>query len=278
MGKTNRRSRICFRPVGTGSTRPARGAPTVSICVPTFNSEATIVETLRSALAQTYADFELLVVDDGSSDATVELARRARDDRLRVVACTTNLGQAGNTNRCLGLARGRLVKFLHSDDLLLPECLERMVPLFERHAALGLAFAPRRLEGASDEWRALYGETHAGFDDLREVNAGDRLLGQWVRAGLPHNWVGEPTSVMMRRACFERIGGLNPHLRQDVDMELWLRTLAFFDVGFVDAPLSVYRREGGDSVTATNLSGGRAWLDRLWMLEGLRAHDEIWRR
>lgn len=253
------------------------GAPPVSICVPTYNSEDSIIETLRSALDQSYADFELLVVDDGSSDATVELARGLADERVRVVANPENLGQARNTDRCIALARGRLVKFLHSDDLLLPDCLARMVPIFEAHPEVGLVFGRRRVEGGSDRWRQRYGELHLGFRDLREVNSGSRLLGQWIDAGIPSNWIGEPSSVMVRRACFERLGGFNVRMAQDVDIDMWLRVLAFYDAGFVDAPVSVYRVRD-DSVSALNMAGGHAWLDRLWMLEGLRTEPELWDR
>jgi glycosyltransferase involved in cell wall biosynthesis len=253
------------------------GAPMVSICVPTYNSEDSIAETLRSALEQTYADFEVLVVDDGSSDGTVEVARQTGDERVRVIANANNVGQARNTDRCLELARGRLVKFLHSDDLLLPDCLERMVPIFEAHPDVGLVFGRRRVEGGSERWRELYSELHLGFDDLQEVSPGSDLLLQWIDAGLPGNWIGEPSSVMVRRACFERVGGFNARMVQDVDMDVWIRVLAFYDAGFVDAPVSVYRRRA-DSVSLVNWTGGHAWLDRLWLLEGLRDHEEVWRR
>jgi hypothetical protein len=82
---------------------------------------------------------------------------------------------------------------------------------------------------------------------------------------------------MVRRACFERVGGFNVRMVQDVDMDMWLRVLAFYDAGFVDAPVSVYRRRA-NSVSLVNWTGGHAWLDCLWLLEGLRAHEEIWRR
>jgi len=103
--------------------------PLVSICVPAYKGAAFLEECLSSALAQTYGDFELLVVDDDSPDATLEIAQQyaSHDARVRVVRNPNNLGLVGNWNECVRLSRGEWIKFLFQDDLLEPQCLEQML-------------------------------------------------------------------------------------------------------------------------------------------------------
>src|SRR5574337_302054 len=103
--------------------------PEVSICVPTYNGAAYLADCLDSALAQTFADFELLIVDDCSSDDTLAIATTyaRRDPRVRIVVNDATLGLVGNWNRCVRLSRGRWIKFIFQDDLILSTCVARML-------------------------------------------------------------------------------------------------------------------------------------------------------
>src|SRR5688572_1854444 len=101
----------------------------VSICMPTYNGARYLRSAIESALSQTYPNFELLVVDDGSTDDTLTIAREfARlDSRIKVHQNTKRLGLAGNWNRSIDLAAGEWIKFLFQDDLLHSECVELML-------------------------------------------------------------------------------------------------------------------------------------------------------
>jgi glycosyltransferase involved in cell wall biosynthesis len=118
-------------------------SPLVSVLVTSYNRERYIASSIESVLAQTLGDFELLVVDDCSKDATVDVARsyERRDPRVRVVVNDRNLGDYGNRNRAAGLARGTLLKYHDSDDLMYPHCLEVMVSMLlsEPRAGFGLS-------------------------------------------------------------------------------------------------------------------------------------------
>jgi glycosyltransferase involved in cell wall biosynthesis len=96
-----------------------------------------------SALSQTYPSLEVVVVDDASTDGTLERVRELHDPRIRLYSNSRNLGHSGNWNRSLSLARGRLIKFLCADDVLYPDCLEAMVALFTAHPSIGLVFSLR---------------------------------------------------------------------------------------------------------------------------------------
>lgn len=103
--------------------------PLVSICVPTYNGARFLSQCLDTALAQTWTDFELVIVDDRSSDGTFAIAAAyaARDSRVKLHQNDRNLGLAGNWNRCVLLSQGQWIKFLFQDDLLEPTRLARML-------------------------------------------------------------------------------------------------------------------------------------------------------
>src|SRR3990170_1950083 len=96
-----------------GMTNPSDRLPTVSLCVPTFNRAQALGRTLESLLRQTFTDFELVVVDNASSDDTTNVVRNFRDPRIRYYRTPTNLGLYPNWNRCLDLARGEYVAVYH---------------------------------------------------------------------------------------------------------------------------------------------------------------------
>jgi teichuronic acid biosynthesis glycosyltransferase TuaG len=119
----------------TGPATPTRhGRDLVSIITPAFNAAGFVEKTVESVLAQTYQQWEMLIVDDCSKDDTRAVVRRLaqRDSRVRLIEHSTNLGAAGARNTALAAASGPLVAFLDSDDLWLPEKLERQIDFMQR--------------------------------------------------------------------------------------------------------------------------------------------------
>jgi glycosyltransferase involved in cell wall biosynthesis len=253
--------------------------PSISICIPVRNGAQWLDATIDSALAQTREDFEILVVENASTDGTGDLVRRrsTEDSRIRLERFDRVVSAPANHNWAIRLARGALVKFLHQDDVLYPACLERMAAIFEAHPQVGFVFARRHilLEDPDDlealEWARRYGTLDEGFTALGEVNRGKELLAQYLPTfgdSQYQNWIGEPSAVMVRRECFERVGAFSERLRQSWDLELWLRIFAVFDVGFVAEPLGAFRYHPR-SLTTTNARIRADWLDLLWLYEGL---------
>ena len=123
------------------STEEGRPKPTptrsVSVCLPTYNGANYIEEALRSILNQTYQDFELLIVDDGSTDATLDIVQSFSDPRIQLHRNPARLGIPANWNRCLELAGGAFVCVFHQDDVMLPENLERKVHLLSTDETVG---------------------------------------------------------------------------------------------------------------------------------------------
>src|SRR5205823_9616947 len=123
-------------------------APLVSICVALYNAENYIEPTIRSILGQTFADWELLLVDDCSTDRTVTVVQAllgdVRDRRIRLTVNPTRLGMVGNWNRVTELAEGEFIKLMGQDDLLDPDCLAIQVDAARRHPNVTVVTAARR--------------------------------------------------------------------------------------------------------------------------------------
>ena len=255
--------------------------PLVSVCIPTYNGERWIRESIDSALKQTYRSIEVLVVDDASTDNTVETARSFPDERVRVVVNATTLGLADNWNECVRLAKGEFIKFLFQDDALFPECIEKMMKLFTDHPELGLVFTRRDLIVESDapaelarEFLDHYRDPHLRFEHVSEVNNGRSLFDQHLHKKLHQSCIPEPPSTLIRKEVFRHLGLFNTRMHQACDIEMWLRIIFFYDVGLVDEKLLIFRVHG-KSATASNSLTRKAEYDRFWMLEGLLSQAEI---
>jgi glycosyltransferase involved in cell wall biosynthesis len=235
---------------------------------------------IDSVLAQTYQPLELIVVDDASQDDTVKRVRAYGAPQIKLWINPRRVGQSANRNRTIARAHGQLIKFLDSDDELMPDCVERMVELFAQDSTIGLVFSRRRiLSGQADslaeqEWHARYGTLHERFGALNRVNDGRVLFARWLEAGLRDNWIGEPSAVMVRRSHLAVTGGFGTHQVQHADADLWLRLLGHCLVGFIDAELTVYRR-GHHSVSVESGRDRDHWTDLLWTLEALAADREL---
>ncbi len=241
--------------------------PTVSVCVPMYNNSATIERCLRSILDQKGLNFEIVVVDDDSTDdgATIATALLRPQDRL--VRNKPRLGLNGNHNRCLEVARGELIQFVHGDDWLLPGALLTLASCFD-NADVGMAFAPRKVETDDQEFQRQYGVLHTHFKDLQAYNRGPSLVRQMAARGALHNWVGEPTCVMFRRRLALDAGGFRDDVYQLVDLDFWYRLMLRSSVGFVAQELSV-RTHTASTESARNLLMRRYWLDQLRILTWL---------
>ena len=254
--------------MGTDDADDTAANPAISVCVPTYNNSATVARCLRSILDQAGADFEILVVDDNSSDGCAAIAATMLRACDRLIRNDSRLGLNANHNKCIELARGARVQFVHADDWLLPGALQRLAPYFD-DPAVGLAFAPRRVVQDDIPWRyRTAGKPHKFFPALGEHNVGSSLVAQMMLLGGAGNWIGEPTSVMFRRQLALAAGGLRDDIYQLVDVDFWFRLMLRSTVCFVPHELSVRTHSAGTE-SARNTETGRSWLDHLRILTWL---------
>jgi glycosyltransferase involved in cell wall biosynthesis len=238
--------------------------PLISVCIPMYNNGATISRCIESILIQEGVDFEIVVVDDDSSDESVTTAAKLLRQGDRLVLNTPRLGLNENHNKCLKLAHGTLVQFVHGDDALLPGALQTLSKCFT-NPAVGLAFAPRRVVSHIAEWELFFGTLHDRFRTLHPLNHGPSLVAQMTRAGLKLNWIGEPTCVMIRRRIALDAGGFRPDIYNLVDLDLWLRVMLRSAVCFAPHAQSV-RHHTAWTASTRNAASQRDWLDRLRVL------------
>jgi glycosyltransferase involved in cell wall biosynthesis len=247
-------------------------AELVTICIPTYNGEAWIREAVRSALAQTYTTTEVLVVDDASTDNTTGIVRSIHDSRIRLEINRRRLGLVRNWNQCLRLSKGKFIKPLFQDDVLYPRCVQYMQLVLAQSENIGLVFALRDIlvRNASGKWVIKPRRIVNGFGRLQSVNRGEPMFREWLRNGYRENWIGEPSSVMLRKSCLTQTGLFNIKMWMCADFELWMRIMHLYDIGFVNQPLSAFRvHSESATIIGTNLN--MHWLDTTWLIEGLLA-------
>ena len=184
--------------------------PTVSVLMPVYNAARYLAEAVDSILGQTFADFEFLIVDDGSTDRSLTILQRyaARDRRIRLTS-RPNTGYTVALNELLRLARGELVARMDADDVALPERLLRQVDYLRAHPDVVCVGTAVQLV---DEGGRYLRDGHPGMDhaEIQErALAGD--------CPLTH------PSVMMRRAAVEAVGGYHAEFQPAEDLDLWLR-------------------------------------------------------
>jgi glycosyltransferase involved in cell wall biosynthesis len=205
--------------------------PDVSVVIATYNQARFLPAALDSALGQTLCDLEVIVVDDGSTDETpLVLQRYSRESRVRVEHIA-NSGPAAARNRGLRWARAPLVAFLDSDDVWLPEKLERQVVLFASHPAPAVVYARRKLLDAAG--------------NVRPYKAPPLFRGEVLPQLFLTNFICL-SSAVVRRDALERCGGFDERIRSASceDYQLWLRLARDYPFDYVDESLVLYRSEG----------------------------------
>jgi glycosyltransferase involved in cell wall biosynthesis len=222
------------------------------VIIPAHNAEAYLTETVESALAQTYAPLEVIVVNDGSTDDTAGVARRL-GDRIRYFE-QANAGPAAARNTALAQARGDLVACLDADDLWRPERLERCVEILERRPEIGMVTTDAYLiEHEVKTERTSYGDRRRFPFPAAE----DQQIAEIARRNFL--FVG----VVFRRSLVKRVGNFDERTWGAEDYDLWTRILLDGSrAAFVNEPLGWYRvRDGSLS------SGSRQWQEHMYVLE-----------
>ncbi len=207
-------------------------SPLISVCIPTFNGEATIRQALKSVLNQTYKNFEVVISDDGSIDSTIQVVESLADGRVRVLEPTTRTTASANWNRSVHGSIGKYVKVMGQDDVLYPRCLETEVAAISSSDAL-ICFSRRDV--ISQYGRILF-KDHGLNLSAAEYELKD-LLPRIIRSG--SNPIGEPVATLFDRKTFVEAGGFVGNYVIDVDM--WIRFLEFGPAVFTNRTLVAFR-------------------------------------
>jgi glycosyltransferase involved in cell wall biosynthesis len=222
-------------------TTQAGALPRFSIITPAFDAEAHLGSAIESVLRLDVADWELIVVDDGSRDRTAELAGSYDDPRIRLVR-QPNLGQSAAQNRGLSLSQGTYVSFLDSDDCYRPDALSRLHEALRRHPSACLAY------GAA----AFITQTSGRPADNAPPPLSPRPSGQVLRQILARNFIVNGATVLAHRESVLRAGGFDARLVMAQDWDLWCRLALQGEFVFAGHVPVVEYRLRADSVARTH--------------------------
>ena len=220
-------------------------SPRVSIIIPLYNHERFIGEALRSVLSQTFTDFEVIVIDDGSTDRSPDIVRAVQDDRLRFFR-QENQGASRTLNRGIELSRGAFIAILNSDDIFYPERIGEALRAFEEDPSTGAVVS--HLEFIDEEGTQV--RSPVGPDEYwtdQDPETSFRGTGQIVLNLLAGNFLITSSNLICRREVFDDIG-LFSDLRYTHDYDLFLRLCLGKKVHLIERPLLKYRLHGANTV------------------------------
>lgn len=206
--------------------------PLISVIIPTYNRRDFLVAAVDSVLSQTFGDFELIVVDDGSTDGTGDVMARYADRAFYVIH--EHRGVSAARNRGIDLAKGNYISFLDSDDLWMPTKLEKQMKFFEAHPAAHVCY--------TDELWIRRG---------KRVNPRKRHAKHsgWIYAHCLPLCIISPSSVCVKREVLYTVGCFDPELPVCEDYDLWLRVTARYPVHFIPERLIVKRGGHADQLS-----------------------------
>lgn len=210
--------------------------PDISVCIPVYNCEKFIGATIDSVLAQTCKDFELIILNNCSTDRTLDVINQYNDPRIRLIQNETNIGAEGNWNIALIEARGEFIKILCADDLLYPNCLERQLAVFKKFSNDGIALVCCGRDVIDEQGKKIMRRNFKGQSG--------RLLGQHaikktIRAGT--NLIGEPTAVLFKADVLTNVGQFDASIPYIIDLDFWCRVLLYGDLYTIPESLCIFR-------------------------------------
>jgi glycosyltransferase involved in cell wall biosynthesis len=223
--------------------------PTISVLIPAYNAQRTILETINSVRQQTFKDIEIIVIDDGSGDRTVELLESIQDERLKVYSYP-NTGVATARNRGIEHASGEYISFIDADDLWTEEKLEKQLEALQKNLEAGVAYS----------WMICMVETdnraeNTTFFSGKKVTFTGNIYSQL----LLEDFIGSGSNILARRQAIQSVGKFDSSLESCEDWDYCLRLAARWDFALVPQHQIIYRQIAG----LENISSKTSRMERV---------------
>lgn len=212
--------------------------PLVTVIVPAYNHDQYIEDCLKSIISQTYTNMQIIVINDGSTDNTESVVKdfiSKCNIKIEFIS-KENEGLCKTLNRGLGIVKGKYVAFLASDDMWLPERIEKQVSFMEKNENIGMVFSDAyfmRDETATDKRFTDYKPIIRAYflNSIQTTSIYEELLME--------NFIPALT-VLIRRECFDKVGYFDTSLKYE-DYDMWLRISEKYPIAYIDEPLAYYR-------------------------------------
>lgn len=210
--------------------------PKISVCIPVYNGAEFIQAAIDSVLKQTEQDFEIILVDNQSTDNTVALIKAYTDPRIKLFINDSNIGMIPNWNKTLTYATGTYIKILPADDLLYPQCLALQSAVLEKDPDKKISLVCSSRHIINDSGKVLFTRKFASkAQTLSKVQAFNKV----ISAG--GNIVGEGGAVLFRREILEKTGPFNSDIFYLLDLDQWFKILLHGHLYVLPDILSAFR-------------------------------------
>lgn len=215
--------------------------PTISVVIPAYNAERTVLETVESVQKQTFSDLEIIVIDDGSTDRTLELVQGVIDKRLKIFSYD-NGGVATARNRGISHAGGEFIAFLDADDLWTPDKLELQLAALLQNPEAGVAYS----------W------TYFFIDGQEEISPGKQFFfeGNVYPQLIVENFLANGSNPLIRKKAIDSVGNFDTTFSQCADWDFYLRLAARFPFVSVPSHQIFYRQSLGSMTSQTSKIDG----------------------
>jgi glycosyltransferase involved in cell wall biosynthesis len=207
---------------------------TISVIVPAYNAARTIMKTIESVQQQTFPDFELIVINDGSTDRTLELLRTVKDPRIKIFSYE-NGGVSVARNRGIAHATGDFLAFIDTDDLWTSDKLELQLAALKQRPEAGVAYS----------WTSFMDDQGGAFHGAKSVFYEGNVYAKLLIG----NFLDSGSNPLIRRQAIESVGVFDPKLTHGEDWELYLRLAARWPFVVVPLPQIFYRQTSGSAMS-----------------------------
>ena len=222
--------------------------PKVSIVIPAYNHEKYVGEAIQSALDQTYQDFEIIITDDASTDNTAAEIKKIKDPRIKLTCFEKNQGGSVAANNGIQQSNGQYIAILNSDDVFLPDKLEKQVKFLDEHENIGAVFGYAKI--IDEDGKDFTDKTHFYYDIFKQPN---RTRFEWLNYFFyKWNCLCHP-SMLIRKECYGNTGLYDPRYAQLPDFDMWIKLCMKYEIHVMPENLIKFRIRKNEA----NLSGLR---------------------
>jgi glycosyltransferase involved in cell wall biosynthesis len=206
----------------------------VSICMPTYNGEKYIKQTIDSILNQSFKDYEVIFVDDGSTDDTCKIIESYNNKKFRLIKEKNSGSMVKNWNRCFKYAKGEYIIFVFQDDLIAKDCLEKKVKLLDENPDVVFCYSASSI--INDEGNKIITRRYFNKDTIID---GKDLISRSFNRG--ENIFGEPSNILFRKEICDKAGAFCDRLNYTPDLEYYLKIVKYGKVAYINEDLTNFR-------------------------------------
>lgn len=209
--------------------------PLVSIVIPAYNNENTIIATLESIRNQSYKNIEIIIIDDNSKDKTLQLVteQQKKDNRIKIYHNSTNLGMIGNWNKCIQMSNGEFVKLVCADDLLDKNEIEKETGVMILNPSVNLVESDTRLIDINGKKTGSFKRYHkSGLVKGKKI-ARTSII--W------NNFFGAPVNNLIRKSVLDKTGYFDEQFTYILDFDMWMKIACTGDVYIIHELLNSFR-------------------------------------